>query len=223
MQQGQMFGLAGRATAAGRFFLRRCRARGGSGTTVRGSTTRPGIAPAASAWRSAATAKRSATLFVGDTLFAGSIGRTDLPGGDLATLLRSIRDVLFTFPGRHGRLSRARRADDDRDREDGRIRSSECSDCASRDRRGARPGRRRAGRPPSAAPCVDPLAVDERAVGALEVHDLELGRPGGQPAVQPRHQRRIDDEVGARRAADRLDAARQNAEGERRVCARRRS
>jgi glyoxylase-like metal-dependent hydrolase (beta-lactamase superfamily II) len=38
------------------------------------------------------------TLFVGDTLFAGSIGRTDLPGGDLPTLLRSIRDVLFTFP-----------------------------------------------------------------------------------------------------------------------------
>jgi glyoxylase-like metal-dependent hydrolase (beta-lactamase superfamily II) len=38
------------------------------------------------------------TLFVGDTLFDGSIGRTDLPGGDLATLLRSIREVLFAFP-----------------------------------------------------------------------------------------------------------------------------
>ena len=38
------------------------------------------------------------TLIVGDTLFAGSIGRTDLPGGDLQTLLRSIRDVLFAFP-----------------------------------------------------------------------------------------------------------------------------
>lgn len=37
-------------------------------------------------------------LFVGDTLFAGSIGRTDLPGGDLETLLRSIREVLFRFP-----------------------------------------------------------------------------------------------------------------------------
>jgi hydroxyacylglutathione hydrolase len=36
-------------------------------------------------------------LFVGDTLFAGSIGRTDLPGGDLPTLLRSIRGVLFPF------------------------------------------------------------------------------------------------------------------------------
>ncbi len=37
-------------------------------------------------------------LFVGDTLFAGSIGRTDLTGGDSATLLRSIRQVLFSFP-----------------------------------------------------------------------------------------------------------------------------
>jgi len=38
------------------------------------------------------------TLFVGDTLFAGSIGRVDLPGGDLAILLNSIRTVLFAFP-----------------------------------------------------------------------------------------------------------------------------
>jgi len=36
-------------------------------------------------------------LFVGDTLFAGSIGRTDLPGGDYDTLMRSIRTVLFSF------------------------------------------------------------------------------------------------------------------------------
>jgi hydroxyacylglutathione hydrolase len=34
-------------------------------------------------------------LFVGDTLFAGSIGRTDLPGGDYETLMRSITAVLF--------------------------------------------------------------------------------------------------------------------------------
>jgi glyoxylase-like metal-dependent hydrolase (beta-lactamase superfamily II) len=37
-------------------------------------------------------------LFVGDTLFEGSIGRTDLPGGDMPTLLRSIREVLFAYP-----------------------------------------------------------------------------------------------------------------------------
>jgi glyoxylase-like metal-dependent hydrolase (beta-lactamase superfamily II) len=34
-------------------------------------------------------------LFVGDTLFAGSIGRTDFPGGDFNTLISSIRTKLF--------------------------------------------------------------------------------------------------------------------------------
>jgi glyoxylase-like metal-dependent hydrolase (beta-lactamase superfamily II) len=34
-------------------------------------------------------------LFVGDTLFAGSIGRTDLPGGDYEVLMTSITGVLF--------------------------------------------------------------------------------------------------------------------------------
>jgi glyoxylase-like metal-dependent hydrolase (beta-lactamase superfamily II) len=37
-------------------------------------------------------------LIVGDTLFAGGIGRTDLPGGDTETLFQSIREVLFGFP-----------------------------------------------------------------------------------------------------------------------------
>ena len=37
-------------------------------------------------------------LFVGDTLFAGSIGRTDLPGGDYDTLLTAITNKLFAFP-----------------------------------------------------------------------------------------------------------------------------
>jgi glyoxylase-like metal-dependent hydrolase (beta-lactamase superfamily II) len=37
-------------------------------------------------------------LFVGDTLFAGSIGRTDLPGGNHPLLLESIRTQLLVYP-----------------------------------------------------------------------------------------------------------------------------
>jgi glyoxylase-like metal-dependent hydrolase (beta-lactamase superfamily II) len=50
-------------------------------------------------------------LIAGDTLFAGSIGRTDLPGGSFNTIMRSLhRDVLalpdetLVVPG-HGELT----------------------------------------------------------------------------------------------------------------------
>jgi hydroxyacylglutathione hydrolase len=35
---------------------------------------------------------------VGDVIFNGSIGRTDLPGGDFGTLMRSIRSQVLTLP-----------------------------------------------------------------------------------------------------------------------------
>ncbi|MBV9772302.1 MAG: MBL fold metallo-hydrolase [Gemmatimonadetes bacterium] len=35
---------------------------------------------------------------VGDVVFRGSIGRTDLPGGDFQTLMRSIREQVLTLP-----------------------------------------------------------------------------------------------------------------------------
>jgi len=37
-------------------------------------------------------------VFTGDALFAGSIGRTDLPGGNYETLINSIMNKLFTLP-----------------------------------------------------------------------------------------------------------------------------
>lgn len=38
------------------------------------------------------------TMVSGDVLFAGSIGRTDLPGGDHAAMQRSLRDVVLPLP-----------------------------------------------------------------------------------------------------------------------------
>jgi hydroxyacylglutathione hydrolase len=37
-------------------------------------------------------------LIAGDTLFAGSIGRTDLPGGDMAKMMRSMHSSILSLP-----------------------------------------------------------------------------------------------------------------------------
>ncbi len=42
--------------------------------------------------------EKDKVVFTGDALFAGSIGRTDLPGGNYETLINSIRNKLFTLP-----------------------------------------------------------------------------------------------------------------------------
>jgi glyoxylase-like metal-dependent hydrolase (beta-lactamase superfamily II) len=40
----------------------------------------------------------SEVMFSGDLLFAGSIGRTDLPGGDQATMLETLRTKVLPLP-----------------------------------------------------------------------------------------------------------------------------
>jgi len=57
----------------------------------------PGHCPGGVCLQVGRTGNIGKDLFVGDTLFAGSIGRVDLPGGDYDTLIASIRNVLFPF------------------------------------------------------------------------------------------------------------------------------
>jgi glyoxylase-like metal-dependent hydrolase (beta-lactamase superfamily II) len=52
----------------------------------------PGHSPAHLAYRA------EGCLFSGDVLFAGSVGRTDFPGGDWETLLGSIRSLVESYP-----------------------------------------------------------------------------------------------------------------------------
>jgi len=56
------------------------------------TTPVPGHSPASIAFHA------EGHLFSGDVLFAGSIGRTDLVGGDMATLLASIRRLVDAYP-----------------------------------------------------------------------------------------------------------------------------
>ena len=68
-------------------------------TIIFGNTTltlffTPGHSPASLCFYHEASKK----IIAGDVLFQGSIGRTDLPGGDYDTLIRSIKTKLFTLP-----------------------------------------------------------------------------------------------------------------------------
>ena len=72
-----------------------------AGETVEFGNTRlkalftPGHSPASLSFY----CREEGFVIAGDVLFLESIGRTDLPGGDMETLLNSIRCQLFTLPG----------------------------------------------------------------------------------------------------------------------------
>lgn len=97
VQQGQMFGLRVDPQPKVDFYY------DGSGPWRFGAFSAwvhhtPGHCPGGVCLAVGREGQAERQLFVGDTLFAGSIGRTDLPGGDHETLLRSIREVLLAFP-----------------------------------------------------------------------------------------------------------------------------
>jgi glyoxylase-like metal-dependent hydrolase (beta-lactamase superfamily II) len=97
VEQGQMFGLrVKRQPPIDHFYEGEGPLRFGR-YVVRVLHT-PGHCPGGVCLAVSREGEKQAALFVGDTLFAGSIGRTDLPGGDAPTLLKSIRNVLFRFP-----------------------------------------------------------------------------------------------------------------------------
>lgn len=97
VQQGMMFGISvERQPKPDRFYADDQKIEFGSYQVAVHHT--PGHCPGGVCLAVKHRRRPDTSLFVGDTLFAGSIGRTDLPGGDMTTLLASIRDVLFSFP-----------------------------------------------------------------------------------------------------------------------------
>jgi glyoxylase-like metal-dependent hydrolase (beta-lactamase superfamily II) len=107
VQQGLMFGLKVEAQPPVDRFYTQGESIAFGGYEARVHHT-PGHSPGGVCLQVGPAGTPGSDLFVGDTLFAGSIGRTDLPGGDYPTLIHSIRTVLFglgdgarVYPG-HG-------------------------------------------------------------------------------------------------------------------------
>ena len=96
VEQGRMFGLAvDQPPPVDRFYAPGTPIR--FGRCVVDVLPTPGHCPGGVCLAIGLAGQPARELFVGDTLFAGSIGRTDLPGGDTQQLLDSIRRVLFAF------------------------------------------------------------------------------------------------------------------------------
>ncbi len=89
-EQGLLFGVRVEAAPkVDRYIAEGERIEVGGGRLVLGTIHTPGHTPGGLTY----TIGKAA--FAGDCLFAGSIGRTDLPGGDCATLIKSIPTKLF--------------------------------------------------------------------------------------------------------------------------------
>ena len=71
---------------------------GSPGRATPGGAGSPGHAVPGGAGSPGHAANGGGILFSGDLLFAGSIGRTDLPGGDYPTILRSLARVCLSLP-----------------------------------------------------------------------------------------------------------------------------
>ena len=93
VQHAMLFGLSmDRPPEAGRFLTE-------NDTLKFGSTEFkvlhvPGHSPGSLSFYS----EKGNCVFTGDALFAGSIGRTDLPGGNYETLIENIKNKLFVLP-----------------------------------------------------------------------------------------------------------------------------
>ncbi len=93
--QGQMLGMRAPPSAELDAFLRDGEVVTAGAISLEVLHT-PGHTPGSVCFRCKADARE--VLFSGDTLFAGSIGRTDLWGGDSDAILRSIRERILTLP-----------------------------------------------------------------------------------------------------------------------------
>lgn len=105
-QQSRMFGLPAAATFTPQRWLDQ-----GDTVQVGGETLEVSHCPGHTPGHVVFFHRDARIAFVGDVLFAGSIGRTDLPGGDYDTLIASIRQRLWplgddvTFVPGHGPTS----------------------------------------------------------------------------------------------------------------------
>ena len=92
MNLSMMFGFGDVKVKADRFF------RDGDELTLAGMTFRVIETPGHTEGSCCFYFEKEQVLISGDTLFAGSVGRTDFPGGSSAKLVSSIRDRLYRLP-----------------------------------------------------------------------------------------------------------------------------